>query len=164
MFTHNADAQARVAVQNALFAPTASTAPLVIPHCTYTSPEVAQVGLHRGMLGTAATRCAIHSVALDELDRGRVAGDTGGFAELVIDARRGRILGATIVAEHAGDLIVPVCVAMSNGLSITELGRTVIPYPTRSEYIRRVADASNRARLTPLLRRLLHAWLRLTDR
>jgi pyruvate/2-oxoglutarate dehydrogenase complex dihydrolipoamide dehydrogenase (E3) component len=164
MFTHSADAQARVAVQNALFAPTASTARLVIPHCTYTSPEVAQIGLHRGNLGAAAARCTIHAVALNELDRGRAAGDTGGIAEIVIDARRGRILGATIVAEHAGDLIVPVCVAMSNGLSIAELGRTVIPYPTRSEYIRRIADASNRARLTPLLRRLLHAWLRLTDR
>ena len=98
-----------------------------------------------------------------ELDRGRAAGDEDSYAALLIAPKRGDILGATIVAHGAGELIVPICVAMSNGLRIGDIGKTVLPYPTRSEYLRRLADEYNRKRLTSTVKRLMQAWLRLTN-
>jgi len=162
-FTHHADAQARIVLQNALFLPTARATRLVIPHCTYTAPEVAQVGATREALEQGRVQFEPMRVDLGELDRGLAAGELEHFAELLVAPRSGAILGATIVAESAGELIVPVCVAMSNGLGLTDLGKTVIPYPTRSEYLRRIADGYNRKRLTPTLHKLIRAWLRLTS-
>jgi pyruvate/2-oxoglutarate dehydrogenase complex dihydrolipoamide dehydrogenase (E3) component len=161
-FTHHADAQARIVIQNALFAPLARTDRLVIPHCTYTSPEVAQVGASAPMLEEHHIDFERYRVEFGELDRGRAADDTDDYAELLVIPRAGGILGATIVAEHAGELIVPVCVAMSNRLGLGDLGKTVFPYPTRSEYLRRIADDYNRTRLTPAVAKLMRAWLRLT--
>jgi len=161
-FTHHADAQARIVIQNALFAPSARTNKLVIPHCTYTTPEVAQVGASHTQLERDGVRHDRYAVRLSELDRGRAAGDEDSFAELLVEPRRGELLGATVIAENAGELIVPVCVAMSNGLRLGDLGKTVYPYPTRSEYLRRLADDYNRSRLTSRIRRLMKAWLRLT--
>jgi pyruvate/2-oxoglutarate dehydrogenase complex dihydrolipoamide dehydrogenase (E3) component len=162
-FTHHADAQARVVIQNALFLPTARADRLVIPHCTYTTPEVAHVGATTSALEEQRVEFTRYAVKLGELDRGRAAGDVEDYAELLIRPRDGSILGATIVAENAGELIVPICVAMSNGLGLRELGKTVFPYPTRSEYMRRLADSYNRTRLTPTVGKLLRAWLRLID-
>ena len=163
-FTHHADAQARIVIQNALFAPTARVSRLVIPHCTYTTPEVAQVGSSHAALERDGVRFARYAVRFSELDRGRSAGDDDGYAELLVEPKRGALLGATVVAEDAGELIAPVCVAMSNGLRLGDLGRTVYPYPTRSEYLRRLADNYNRTRLTPSVARLMRTWLRFIGR
>lgn len=160
-FTHHADAQARIVIQNTLFGSLARADRLVIPHCTYTNPEVAQVGASAPTLEEHHIDFERYRVELGELDRGRAAGDTDDYAELLVVPRGGRILGATIVAEHAGELIVPVCVAMSNELGLGGLGKTVFPYPTRSEYLRRIADDYNRTRLTPVVAKLMRAWLRL---
>ena len=135
----------------------------MIPHCTYTTPEVAQVGATKSALEEQHVEFTRYAVKLGELDRGRAAGDVEDYAELLIRPRDGSILGATIVAESAGELIVPICVAMSNSLGLGELGKTVFPYPTRSEYMRRLADSYNRTRLTPAVGTLLRAWLRLID-
>ncbi len=160
-FTHHADAHARIVIQNALFAPTARTSRLVIPHCTYTDPELAHVGRSAAELERDGTQFERYMVRFGDLDRGRAAGDEDSYAALLIAPKRGDILGATVVAEGAGELIVPICLAMSNGLRIGDVGKAVYPYPTRSEYLRRLSDDYNRTRLTPTIKRLMQTWLRL---
>ena len=85
-------------------------------------------------------------------------GDTEGF--LKIHLRRGsdRIVGATIVHAHAGELIAEAAVAMTNRLGLSALGRSMRPYPTRADVYRKAADSRNRARLTPRVRRWLALW------
>ena len=159
-FTHNADAHARIVVQNALFVPTATTRRLVIPHCTYTDPEVAQVGRSGIELEHDGSAFDTWRVAFGDLDRGRAQGDEQGFAEVLAAPNDGRILGATIVGRDAGEQLAAVCIAMTNGLRLGSLAKTVLPYPTRAEYLRRMADEFNRKRLTPSARRLLGAWFK----
>jgi len=71
-----------------------------------------------------------------------------------------KILGATIVARHAGDMINEFSLAITSGLGIAAIGRTIHPYPTQGEAIKKLADAYNRSRLTPRVKRLLAGWLR----
>jgi pyruvate/2-oxoglutarate dehydrogenase complex dihydrolipoamide dehydrogenase (E3) component len=162
-FTHHADAHARIVIQNALFAPTARTSRLVVLHCIYTNPELAYVGRSAAELERNGTRFDRYAVRFGELDRGRAAGDEDSYAALLVDPKRGNILGATVVAENAGDLIAPICLAMSNGLRLGDVGKAVYPYPTRSEYLRRLSDNYNRTRLTPTVKRLMQTWLRLIN-
>ena len=159
-FTHNADSHARIVVQNALFVPMATTRKLVVPHCSYTDPEVAQVGRSQAELERDGTAFETWRVGFGDLDRGRVQGDDSGFAEVLATPKDGRILGATIVGRDAGEQLAPLCMAMTNGLGLGRLARTVLPYPTRSEYLRRMADEFNRKRLTPTARRLFGVWFK----
>ncbi len=159
-FTHHADAHARIVVRNALFAPAATTASLVVPRCVYTDPEVAQVGPTHDELDLALTPYDRHRIEFADLDRGKVAGDTQGFAEVITRKGGDRILGGTVVGEGAGELITGVCIAMSSRLGLGKLAETLLPYPTRSEYLRRLSDDFNRTRLTPLARTVITGWLR----
>ena len=159
-FTHNADAQARIVVRNALFAPTASTGGLVVPQCTYTDPEVAQVGRTQAQLAGEGVAFDCYRLNFGELDRARTAGERDGFVELLTAAGSDRILGATIVGHDAGEQIAPLCMAMANGLGLGAAGKAVLPYPTRAEYLRRLADRYARTRLTPRAAGLLKSWFR----
>lgn len=163
-FTHHADAHARIVVQNALFAPTASTRGLMVPRCTYTHPEVAHVGSTVAELENANTPYDRYRLEFAELDRGKTAGDQDGFVEVTTRKGRDTLLGATIVGEDAGEQIAGLCLAMANGLGLKSLGKAMLPYPTRAEYMRRLADTYNRTRLTPTAARLMKAWFRLTSR
>ena len=69
-------------------------------------------------------------------------------------------MGATIVARHAGEMIGEFSLAITNGLGISAIGKTIHPYPTQAEVIKRLADAYNRTRLTPFLKSLLSGWLK----
>ncbi len=93
------------------------------------------------------------------MDRAILDGDTEGFAKLHIEKGSGRILGATIVARHAGDLISEVTVAMNAGATMGTLAATIHPYPTQAEVLKRAADAYNRTRLTPFVKSLFGKWL-----
>jgi pyruvate/2-oxoglutarate dehydrogenase complex dihydrolipoamide dehydrogenase (E3) component len=161
-FTHHADAQARALVQNTLFAPTARVDGLVVPHCTYTKPEVASVGAHPAVLTARGQAFDEYRFDFAELDRGRAELDGAGFA--VVWTRRGsdEILGATIVGHDAGEQISPICILMSNKLGLSAAGKALFAYPTRSEYLKRLADAYNRSRLTPTVARLFKSWLGFT--
>ncbi len=163
-FTHHADAHARIVVRNALFAPTATTGSLMVPRCVYTQPEVAQVGLTRDELDLAGTPYDRYRLEFGDLDRGKAAGDRHGFVEVTTRKGRDRILGGSIVAADAGEQITGLCFAMTNGLGLGALGKTILPYPTRSEYLRRLSDDYNRTRLTPLARTLVRGWLRYAAR
>lgn len=151
-FTHAADALARIALQNALFFGRKRQGALVVPWCTYTDPEIAQVGATAGP--------QTFTVRLEEVDRAILDGETEGFARVHAD-ERGRILGATIVARHAGEMIGEVSLAMTKQLTLADLARTIHPYPTQAEAWKKLGDAYMRTKLTPRARRLLGAVLTL---
>ena len=159
-FTHLADAQARIALQNALFFGRKRASALVVPWCTYTDPEVAHVGLTPHDLQERGTQHTTFTVPLTEVDRALLDGETEGFARLHAD-RRGKILGGTLVARRAGESIAEVALAMTAGLSMRDLARTIHPYPTQAEALKRVADLWMRSRLTPRAKRLLSTIVRL---
>jgi pyruvate/2-oxoglutarate dehydrogenase complex dihydrolipoamide dehydrogenase (E3) component len=161
--THNADAQARVVVQNALFSATASTRRHIVPHCTYTSPEVAQVGPLDSELESRNVAFDRYWVEYADIDRGRAQGDADGFAEVLTEKGGDKILAATIVGRDAGEQIAAICIAMSNGLGLGRLAKTILPYPTRAEFLRRLADTYNRGRLTPTIARAISAWFKWTS-
>ena len=162
--THHADAHARIVVQNALFAPTASTRRLVIPQCTYTDPEIAGTGRTETELDELRIPFDRYRVEFAELDRGKTAGEQEGFVEVITAKGKDAILGATLVGHDAGEQIAPLCLAMANGLGLGALGKAVLPYPTRAEYLRRLADQYNRTRLTPAAQGLMKSWFRFAAR
>jgi pyruvate/2-oxoglutarate dehydrogenase complex dihydrolipoamide dehydrogenase (E3) component len=159
-FTHTADAQARILIANALFMGRQKSSALSIPWCTYTDPEIAHVGMYerdareRGMEVTTLT------IPLAEVDRAVLDGETAGFARVHLKRGSDRILGATIVARHAGEMINEFSLAITSGLGLGAIARTIHPYPTQAEAIRKLADAYNRTRLTPLVKKVLGAWLK----
>lgn len=159
-FTHVADAHARIAIRNALFHGRSRVDRLVVPWCTYTQPEVAHVGATRADLDRAMRRYLRLRVDFDDLDRGRTDDATEGYAEVLVASGSDRILGATIVGKDAGEHLAPLAVMMSSGLGLKRLASTIWPYPTRSEYLRRIADEYQRTRLTPWMARALRWWLR----
>jgi pyruvate/2-oxoglutarate dehydrogenase complex dihydrolipoamide dehydrogenase (E3) component len=150
-FTHAADALARIALQNALFFGRKRQSGLVVPRATYTDPEIAHVGANGGP--------KTFTVKLDEIDRAVLDGETEGFARVHTD-ERGRILGATIVARHAGEMLGEVSLAMTKGLTLADLAQTIHPYPTQAEALKKLGDAYMRTKLTPHARKLLGAVLK----
>jgi pyruvate/2-oxoglutarate dehydrogenase complex dihydrolipoamide dehydrogenase (E3) component len=150
-FTHAADALARIALQNALFFGRKRQSALVVPWATYTDPEIAHVGRSGGP--------RTFTVKLDEVDRAILDGETDGFARVHAD-ERGRILGATIVARHAGEMIGEISLAMTKGLTLADLAQTIHPYPTQAEALKKLGDAYLRTKLTPRARKLLGAVLK----
>ena len=157
-FTHAADAQARLAVQNALFPGRARASALVVPRATYTSPELAQVGRTAEELAGAGTPFDTVTVPFDAVDRARLERASEGFVRVHLARGGDRILGVTIVGTLAGELIAEATLAMTAGLGLSALGRTIHPYPTHAEALRKAADQRRRSRLTPTARRALGAW------
>lgn len=162
-FTHVADAQARLVVANALFFGIGGgkTSTMVVPRVTYTAPEVAHVGLSPAEAKEQGVEIDTIEVDLAHNDRARLDGSTDGF--LAIHLKRGSdtIVGGTLVAEHAGEMIGELAVAMKNGIGLGALGGTVHAYPTQSEVFRRAADSWRRDRLTPMAKRAFAWWFRL---
>ncbi len=159
-FTHNSDFQARLAVQNALLFRRLRASRLVLPWCTYTSPEVAHVGRYEAEARAAGTPVETLTLPLEDVDRAVLDGETEGFFRVHLQRGSDRILGATLVAEHAGDMISEIGVAMVNGVGLEGIGRTIHPYPTQAEIFRKAADARRRGKLTPAARRLFDLFFR----
>ncbi len=158
-FTHAADAMARVVLQNALFHGRRRAGALVIPWCTYTDPEVARVGLSEEEARQRGVRVRVFRQEMAGVDRAVLDGATEGFVKVLVKEGTGRILGATVVAEHAGEMISELTLAMTARLGLGKLAGTIHPYPTQAEAIKKVADAYNRTRLTPLVGWLFGKWL-----
>lgn len=159
-FTHAADAQARIVVRNALFFGRARTDRLVVPWCTYTKPELAQVGGTRQQLEADGRRFEAFRFAFADFDRGRTDGDAEGYAEVRVASGTDRRLGATVVGRDAGELIAPLVMLMTLRQGLGALGSLVLSYPTRAEYLRRLVDVWNRTRLTPRTAAALAWWLK----
>jgi pyruvate/2-oxoglutarate dehydrogenase complex dihydrolipoamide dehydrogenase (E3) component len=158
-FTHAADFMARIVIRNALFKGHAKTSALTMPWCTYTEPEIAHVGLYENQAMEQGIATDTFTRELKEVDRAILESRTNGFVRVHVKKRTDRILGATIVASNAGDMISEITLAMTNGLGLKQIGNTIHPYPTQAEAIRQVADAFNRSRLTPMVKRLFSGWL-----
>jgi pyruvate/2-oxoglutarate dehydrogenase complex dihydrolipoamide dehydrogenase (E3) component len=158
-FTHVADAMARIVVRNALFFGRARTSALTIPWCTYTDPEIAHVGLGDREAAERGLDIDTIVVPMPVLDRAVLDGEEAGL--LKVHHRKGsdRIVGATLVARHAGEMISELTVAIEGGIGLRGIGRTIHPYPTQAEVFRKAADAYERSRLTPRVRRVLKAFL-----
>ncbi|MCB8968860.1 MAG: mercuric reductase [Chloroflexota bacterium] len=158
-FTHTADAAARIVVQNALFLGRKKFSDLTIPWVTYTDPEVAHVGLYPRDAAAQNIPIDTYTVYLKDTDRGRADGEEEGFAKVHVKKGTDKILGATIVGPHAGEMISEVTLAMVTGAGLGTLNQVIHPYPTQAEAIRKTADAWNRTRLTPTVAGLFDRWL-----
>ncbi|REJ94581.1 MAG: mercuric reductase [Planctomycetota bacterium] len=158
-FTHAADFMARIVLRNALFLGRSRVSALTIPWCTYTSPELAHVGLYEHEAAEQRIRIDTFEQPLDGVDRAVLDGQQQGFVRIHVRKGSDRIVGATIVAAHAGDMIAHVTFAMTSGLGLKQIADTIHPYPTQSEAIRKVGDLYNRTRLTPPVRSLMQKWL-----
>ena len=166
-FTHTADAMAQIVVQNALFPHPlglgrARTDRLIIPWCTYTEPEIAHVGMYEREAKAQGVDVETFTQPLDEVDRAVLDGESAGFVRVHVKRGTGTILGATIVASHAGDMISEVTVAMKAGGGLGTIGSTIHPYPTQAEAIRKVANMVRRARFSARQQSILRRWFRWT--
>ena len=158
-FTHAADFMARTALQNALFLGRAKVSKLLIPWSTYTSPEVAHVGLYRRDAEEKGLEIDTYTQDLSGVDRAILEGETEGFVRIHVKRGSDRILGGTVVATNAGDLISEITLAMKHGIGLGGIGSTIHPYPTQAEALRKLGDQYSRTRLTPMVSALFEKWL-----
>ncbi len=158
-FTHAADAAAKIVVQNALFLRTKKLSQLVMPWCTYTDPEVAHVGLYAHEAAERGVEIDTFHVPLQQVNRAVADGEAEGFVKVHVKKGSDRILGATIVASHAGEMLSEVTLAMQNNLGLNAILGTIHPYPTQAEGIKRAAGLYARSRATPTVAKLLNAWM-----
>ncbi|NLV24362.1 MAG: mercuric reductase [Deltaproteobacteria bacterium] len=159
-FTHAADAMARILIANALFGGRQKVSNLIIPWCTYTTPEAAHVGLSRSEAEKKGVAVDTFRVSLSEVDRALLDGEESGFVTVHLKKGTDKILGATVVARNAGDMINEFTLAMTTGAGLAAIASTIHPYPTQGEAIKKLADSYNRTRLTPGLGKILSTWLR----
>jgi len=162
-FTHTADAAARIVIQNALFWGCRKFSALTIPWCTYTDPQVAHVGQYPRQAERLGLEVSTFTREMKEVDRAIADGQTRGFVKVHVEKGTDRILGATIVSAHAGDMINEITLAMVAGAGLGTIAGVIHPYPTHGEAVKQVGDAYNRTRLGPLVGKLfgkLLAWRR----
>lgn len=155
-FTHLAGAHAGLFVRKALFAAPINADTLLVPRVTYTSPELAAVGLTEAQARAAHgddVRVLVQPFA--DNDRAQAEGDVRGFAKLVA-SKRGKILGVTLVGAHAGDHLPLWVLTMTTGLKLSQLTGMIAPYPTRGEINKRLAGQwYTGALFSPATRRLV---------
>jgi len=161
-FTHAADAMARVAIRNALFFGRAKASSLTIPWCTYTDPEIAHVGLYEKEAREKGIDVVTFTQDLAEVDRAVLDGETDGFVRVHLRKGSDEILGATIVARHAGEMLGEITLAMVAKIGLGKIADTIHTYPTQALAIKKVGDAYNRTRLTPRVKRLFEGWFKWT--
>ncbi len=159
-FTHTADATARIVIQNALFWGRKKLSALTIPWCTYTDPEVAHVGLYQHEAKDRGIEVDTFTKPFKENDRALTESEDEGFVRVHVKKGTDRIVGATIVGRHAGDMISEISVAMAGKVGLGTLANVIHPYPTLAEAIKGVGDMYNRTRLTPLTAGLLRRILK----
>ena len=158
-YTHMAEASARIVVQNALFGGRKRHSALTVPWCTFTDPEIAHVGLYVRQAHEQKIPVKTFTVPMNDVDRAIADGEEVGFVKIHVKAGSDRILGATIVGRHAGEMINEISLAMVAGVGLKTIGEVIHSYPTQAAAIRLAADAYNKTRLTPLLKRFSTRWL-----
>jgi len=158
-FTHAADFSARIVIQNALFLGRKKASALTMPWCTYTDPEIAHVGLYESDARERGIELDTYGRDFKEVDRAVLDGEEDGFVKFHVRKGGDKILGATIVARHAGEMISEISVAIAAGIGLGRLASVIHPYPTQAEAIRQCGDAYNRTRLTPRVKKWMSRWL-----
>lgn len=159
-FTHAADAMARLCIQNALFLGRKRLSSLVIPRCNYTDPEVAHVGLTPAEAAAQEIAIDTYRVELSAVDCAVLDGQQLGFAAVHTRRGTGKVVGATIVAAHASEMIGEITLLMQQRLKLGALASVTHCYPTQREVLKQIADAFQRRRLTPRVAGLWRTWLR----
>jgi pyruvate/2-oxoglutarate dehydrogenase complex dihydrolipoamide dehydrogenase (E3) component len=162
-FTHAADAMAQILIQNALFPHPfglayASVDSLIMPWCTFTEPEIAHVGMYAADAKAKGIEVDTFTFKLDEVDRAILDGEDEGFARVHVKKGTDQLLGATIVAAHAGDMISEFSVLMKAGLGLKTITGTIHPYPTQAEVVKKVANAWRKTTFTPRAKSILTKW------
>jgi pyruvate/2-oxoglutarate dehydrogenase complex dihydrolipoamide dehydrogenase (E3) component len=149
-FTHTAEASARLAVANALFGGRKSWSALTVPWCTYTDPEVAHVGLYVSQARDRSIPIKTITVMMQDTDRAIIDGQEKGFVKIHIREGTDEILGATIVASHAGEMINEITLAIDAGIGLSVLATVIHAYPTQAGAIKMAADAFARSLIRPV--------------
>ena len=165
-FTHMADAQARVVVRNMVVPFGFLRQKMdysVVPWCTYVDPEIATVGLNESAAKKKNLEYDLIVQKLDEVDRAVVESESAGFAKVLAAKGSDKILGATIVCEHAGDLLHEFALAMRHAIGLGGIASTIHAYPTFAELARKLGDKYNKRRLTPRAKKIFE-WLYLRSR
>jgi pyruvate/2-oxoglutarate dehydrogenase complex dihydrolipoamide dehydrogenase (E3) component len=157
-FTHSADAAARIVVQNALFRGRERLSGLVIPWCTYTDPEIAHVGLYVRQAHEQDVPVRTFTIPMHDVTRAISDSEEVGFVKIHVREGTDRILGATIVARRAGEMINEITLAMVAGIGLRTLSRVIHPYPTQAEAIKKAADACSRTRSKSTTRKFQWRW------
>ena len=164
-FTHMASHQAWYASVNALFGRFRrfKVDYSIVPWATFTDPEVARVGLNESEASAAGIAFEVTRYDIDDLDRAIADGEAHGFVKVLTEPGRDRILGATIVGYHAGDLISEFVLAMKHGIGLNKILGTIHIYPTMSESNKFLAGEWRKARKPEALLRWVerfHRWNR----
>jgi len=167
-FTHAAEAMAQIVIQNALFPHPlglgyATADSLIMPWCTFTEPEVAHVGMYEKDAKAKGLEVETYTYKLDEVDRAILDGEDEGFARIHIQKGTDKILGATIVAAHAGEMIGEFSVTMKAGAGAKTIAGTIHPYPTQAEVNKKVVNLWRKAHFTLRTKNMLmklFAWMR----
>jgi pyruvate/2-oxoglutarate dehydrogenase complex dihydrolipoamide dehydrogenase (E3) component len=160
-FTHVANHHAGLVIRNALFRLPIRVGRAPVPRVTYTTPELASVGLTEAQAREEHGSIRILRWAFADNDRARTDRQTGGHVKAVVTPR-GRILGCSIAGAHAGELIMPWVLAMSRGLKVSDLAGLIYPYPTLSEVTKSAAvEFLKPSAQNPWVRRLVSLVRRL---
>jgi pyruvate/2-oxoglutarate dehydrogenase complex dihydrolipoamide dehydrogenase (E3) component len=158
-YTDTAAASARIVVHNALMRGSKRYSKLVIPWCTYTDPEISHVGMYVREANRKGIPIKTFTVPMHEVDRSVTDSEEVGFVKIHIRDGTDTILGATIVARHAGEMINEITLAMVAGIGLRTLAKVIHAYPTQAEAIREAAKAYVRTRVTTRLRARMQRWL-----
>ena len=159
-FTHAAEEAARIAVQNALLPGRRKLSALTMPWCTYTDPEIAHVGMYEHEARQRGIDVDTFTHPWRDVDRAITDGEEDGFVKIHVKKGTDQILGATIVARHAGETIGELTLAMVGKVGLKTLARVIHPYPTQADALRRAAFAYSVTRVTPLVKKLLSLWMK----
>ena len=158
-FTHAADAAARIVIKNTLFSPfglgKSKLSDLVMPWVTFTDPEIAHVGMYESEAQAKGLSCNTIKIDFDDVDRALADGETEGFLKILHKKGSDEILGATIVARHAGEMISEITTATIGKMGLSKLSTVIHPYPTQASAIKQAADAYRRTLLTERTKKLL---------
>ena len=158
-FTHAADAAARIVIKNTLFSPfgwgRSKLSSLIMPWVTYTSPEIAHVGMYENDAQKLGIEIETIKIPFRSIDRAIADQEESGFLKIHHQKGSDQILGATIVANHAGEMISEITTAIVNKIGLSKLSSVIHPYPTQAEAIKKAADAYRRTLLTPKTKQLL---------
>lgn len=158
-FTNTAEASARIAVRNALFLGRERMSALTVPWCTYTDPEIAHVGMYVEQARQRHIPVKTFTIPMHEVDRAIVDGEDDGFVKIHVREGSDHILGATIVARDASEMINSVSLAMVAGIGLRGLSRVIHAYPTQGDGIRQAAEAYVGTLTTPRLLGVARRWL-----
>ncbi|MGK7896804.1 MAG: mercuric reductase [Xenococcus sp. (in: cyanobacteria)] len=165
-FTHAADAAARIVLKNTLFSPFGfgkyKLSDLVMPWATYTDPEIAHVGMYEQDAQAKGLDCNIIKINFDDVDRALAEGETGGFVKILHKKGSDEILGATIVARHAGEMISELTTAIVHKIGLSKMSSVIHPYPTQAEAIKKAADTYRRTLLTSNTKKFLKILTKLS--